>query len=73
MNYKEAELLNARLRRAAADCLIDAINLNMQIDKLEFQVDLLRDQAHLLSDAANDVWGLSNYYKGGASSWDVPF
>lgn len=73
MTYKEAELLNARLRRAAVDCLIDAINIDMQIDKLEIQIDLLREQAHLLSDAANDVWELTNYYKGGASAWDAPF
>lgn len=74
MTYSECELLNARLKRAAADCLIDAINLESDADALYDRANQLRVQADLLSDAANDVWNYcDNYRSGGDSSWDAPF
>lgn len=74
MTYKEAELLNARLRRAAVDCLIDAINFENDAEDLDALADRLRQQARLLNDAASDVWSLvDNYRFGGVSNWADPF
>lgn len=58
MSYRQAELLEAKLRIAAAQCIIDAIKLEEQTDALTKQSFDLREQARLLNDAAPECWTL---------------
>lgn len=58
MSYRQAELLEARLRLAAAQCIIDAIHIEEQTDALTNQSYNLREQAKLLNDAASECWML---------------
>lgn len=58
MTYRQSELLEAHLRLAAAQCIIDAIKLEEQTDALTKQSFDLREQARLLNDAASECWAL---------------
>lgn len=59
MTYRQSELLEAKLRIAAAQCIVDAIKLEEQTDALTKQSFDLREQARLLNDAAFECWMLT--------------
>lgn len=59
MTYRQSELLEAKLRIAAAQCIIDAIKLEEKTDALTKQSFALREQARLLNNAAIECWSLA--------------